>query len=345
MSKKYFLGGNTPRGFYSCYDSLINLKTAENVFIIKGGPGTGKSSVMKKVAKYAEDCGIAVEKAYCSSDPDSLDAIIIPRLKLAMVDGTRPHIVDPKYPGCCEEIINLGDFWEGDKIKENRRKIIHYTDLCGRCFEKAYKYLEAAGALYENAVRQSAEKAEIAAAENILMGIAGKEAAELSGEGEGRVRPLFAEAITPKGIISHAETLADENTYIIEWGECLTNGEIMSRVADKLTGKYYDIEVYYNPYMPGEKIDHICVPELKLTLLSSDSRGKISGENVLDFSATAKGEIIKYRRETEEITAKAVAAIAEAKKNHDELEKFYAPYMDFEKINKKTDEITARIFG
>ena len=44
----YFAGGNTARGFFSLYDS--NFAGLEKVFILKGGPGTGKSTLMKKIA-------------------------------------------------------------------------------------------------------------------------------------------------------------------------------------------------------------------------------------------------------------------------------------------------------
>ena len=43
----YFAGGNTARGFHSLYDS--NLQGLERIYILKGGPGTGKSSLMKKI--------------------------------------------------------------------------------------------------------------------------------------------------------------------------------------------------------------------------------------------------------------------------------------------------------
>ena len=33
--------------------------------------------------------------------------IIIRDKKVAMIDGTAPHVVEPVYPGACEEIINF----------------------------------------------------------------------------------------------------------------------------------------------------------------------------------------------------------------------------------------------
>ena len=42
---QYFLGANSPQGFYSLYDQLLPTETANAIYIIKGGPGCGKSTL------------------------------------------------------------------------------------------------------------------------------------------------------------------------------------------------------------------------------------------------------------------------------------------------------------
>lgn len=106
---RYFLGANSPSGFYSLYDQLIDLETARSVYLLKGGPGCGKSSLMRRVARHAEAAGCAVEYIICSGDPDSLDAIVIPELSAALVDATAPHVRGAKRHF----------LW--DKQSENRR--------------------------------------------------------------------------------------------------------------------------------------------------------------------------------------------------------------------------------
>ena len=51
MAKKSasFLGANTPKGFVSLFDELYNPYDNTDAYIIKGGPGTGKSTLMKSV--------------------------------------------------------------------------------------------------------------------------------------------------------------------------------------------------------------------------------------------------------------------------------------------------------
>jgi len=88
--RRVFPGGNTSKGFYSYYDNIIN-KDANRIFILKGGPGTGKSSLMKKIGQILLDKGYDVEYHHCSSDNNSVDGIVIPKLKVGLIDGTAPH--------------------------------------------------------------------------------------------------------------------------------------------------------------------------------------------------------------------------------------------------------------
>ena len=90
-SVTFFLGANSPSGFYSLYDQLLPAQEARRVFLLKGGAGCGKSTLMKRVAAALEEAGERVEYIRCSGDPDSLDAVIFPGLSSAIVDATAPH--------------------------------------------------------------------------------------------------------------------------------------------------------------------------------------------------------------------------------------------------------------
>jgi hypothetical protein len=125
--KHYFPGGNTSRGFYSFYDYILPQEEAKRIFILKGGPGVGKSSFMKKIGEEMCSRGYEIEYMHCSSDNNSLDGIVIPKIGVALIDGTAPHIVDPKHPGAIDEIINLGECWDEERIVQNREKILDTT--------------------------------------------------------------------------------------------------------------------------------------------------------------------------------------------------------------------------
>ena len=141
-NKKYFLAANSCHGFVS--EFLSNCNEDYKTYIIKGGPGTGKSSFMKKVAAFAAAKGDNVIYCPCSSDPKSLDAVIIPSLKVSIADGTAPHVLEPKYPGISEKLIDLGAFRDDDILIKNRDRIIELTKANAEQHKSCTAFLSAA---------------------------------------------------------------------------------------------------------------------------------------------------------------------------------------------------------
>ena len=90
----FFLGANSGEGFYSLYDQLLNGRF-DDLLILKGGPGCGKSTFMRRVGAAMEQVGERVVYINCSGDPDSLDGAIFLDRNAAIVDGTSPHGTAP----------------------------------------------------------------------------------------------------------------------------------------------------------------------------------------------------------------------------------------------------------
>ena len=95
MVTNFFLGANSRDGFQDLYRAFVQDERNEDVIVLKGGPGVGKSTLMKEIGRRAETAGETVEYIWCSGDPDSLDAVRLPRLGVIAVDGTSPHGVAP----------------------------------------------------------------------------------------------------------------------------------------------------------------------------------------------------------------------------------------------------------
>ena len=162
--KSYFAASNTERGFLS-YFSEIFRERAERCYIIKGGPGTGKSRLMRELGGAAESAGYGVEYYYCSSDPDSLDGIFAVRGcdSFAVLDGTAPHAEDLISPGCVDNIIDLGRFWDSRILRERRREIAVFGEKKKKAYAAAYRALAAYGELTRLADGLVAECADTAA--------------------------------------------------------------------------------------------------------------------------------------------------------------------------------------
>ncbi|BFH62275.1 hypothetical protein [Paenibacillus azoreducens] len=92
-----FLGAATWRG---AVDYVPNLtESVRTRIFVKGRPGSGKSTMFKKIAKEAEIRGINTEIYHCGFDPASLDMLVFPELSLAIFDSTAPHEHFPSREG------------------------------------------------------------------------------------------------------------------------------------------------------------------------------------------------------------------------------------------------------
>lgn len=142
----FFAASNSFDGFVSYFGEIFSPPEYESMYILKGGPGTGKSSFMKDILNSLQPYGVKIEAILCSSDPKSLDGLIIEKesQKIAIIDGTAPHATDPTHPGAIEKIVNLGEFWNGSVIKSNREKIVELTSLKKQFYTNAYEYLSVA---------------------------------------------------------------------------------------------------------------------------------------------------------------------------------------------------------
>lgn len=90
----FFLGANSAEGFYGLYDQLLDARLYD-LIILKGTPGCGKSTFMRRAAAALEERGLETVYIHCSGDPESLDGVIAPAIRTAIVDGTAPHGTAP----------------------------------------------------------------------------------------------------------------------------------------------------------------------------------------------------------------------------------------------------------
>lgn len=98
-----FFGAATADGNINYIPSLTH--GLKNRYFIKGRPGTGKSTFLKKIAAAGINSGYDIEMYHCSLDPKSLDMIIVRDLGLCVFDSTAPHEYFPER--CGDGIIDI----------------------------------------------------------------------------------------------------------------------------------------------------------------------------------------------------------------------------------------------
>ncbi|MDE7243173.1 MAG: hypothetical protein K2O18_04235 [Oscillospiraceae bacterium] len=109
MTTHFFLGANSGQGFQNLFQTFCEPEKHHDLLVLKGGPGVGKSTMMRKIGEAMEARGEEVEYLHCSGDPKSLDGVHIPRIKTAVVDGTSPHVA-----------VSKGHFGSGQAIFDTR---------------------------------------------------------------------------------------------------------------------------------------------------------------------------------------------------------------------------------
>ncbi len=341
--KNYFPGGNTPEGFYSFYQYLPYY--AEKLFILKGGPGTGKSTFMKKIGYELNEAGYDIEFHWCSSDNNSLDGIVIPKLELAFLDGTAPHMIDPRFPGAIDEIINLGKFWDSKSIEENKSDIVYLTELISNRFSQAYSYLHSAKTIYLHWKKYYQKSQDKNSYKQIVNKLINKNIIKRNIQ-EGSERHLFASAITPEGAVNYLENLSEEiNNRIVIKGKPGTGKSALIKDFCHEAAKYgYHILYLHCPLEP-EELDAAIIPELDTALLvgtpphyleptkTTDQTVNLVETINLDYIKDYNAEILDAEKLYEDMMKRVYYFLKSAKSHHDMLEEYYITAMDFDSID------------
>ncbi|MBQ6809381.1 MAG: hypothetical protein IJP09_01570 [Clostridia bacterium] len=334
-----FLSANSANGFFSFFDEFLKGKHA---FVIKGGPGTGKSSLMKKLASAAVAKGNFTEYVYCSSDPDSLDGVYIYETETVFTDGTPPHVMEPKYPGVMGGIIDVGQFLSKKALDPAKEDILWLSGKIQVCYARAYRYLKAASCasseLRATAQRYLDSDAMLKYFQNLLPKIF----REKKGDG-GKTYVRFLSGITPKGFVTFKDTIytlcADVFVVKDKYG---IGAPVFEYVKKEAIDRGFDVYEFHAPLEP-ERITHVAIPQLDVAFVTSDKLTCFEARNARTVNlsrfiaetidpeakhAVAAAKLLKICLE------EAVDSISTAKSYHDDLEEIYISAMDFAALDK-----------
>ena len=350
---EYFLGANSPSGFYSLYSHLLNPEQARAIYILKGGAGCGKSTLMRKVAALMEQAGFQTEYILCSGDPDSLDAVIFPQLKAAIVDGTAPHVVEPKFPGVVERYVNVGDAYDKSALWELRGEIMGAMSGYQGCYQRAYRCLGAAAEVFEDQrgallTQQLSDKL-AKRARGILL----REIPKRKSAAPGEVKQRFLGAVTHKGPVCLFDTATAQCPRVYELSDsCGLAHELLIHLLAGAAANGYDAVACPDPMAP-ERLAHLLLPQLGLAFLTSTAALPFPGKPYrrLRLDAAADREVLRRNRPRLRFAKKVSAALldegveylAQAKEMHDGLEAIYNPHVDFGLVDRLAGQIGAEL--
>ncbi|NME82550.1 PRK06851 family protein [Clostridium sp. SM-530-WT-3G] len=347
-----FPGNNTSEGFFSFYEYILPQKEAKRIFCMKGGPGTGKSSFMKKIGDHFYGLGYTIEYHHCSSDPNSLDGIVIKELNVAILDGTSPHVVDPIHPGAVDEVINLGDSFDTSLLEPHKKEIMLLTQEISSYFNRAYRLFASARKIHEDWASINSSAININKV-YLLIDELKKNILTSKHKDFGLERHLFSTALTPDGILSYNKELANEieHLYIIKGGPGLKKTQILKAIGHEAQRQGYFVEYFHDPLIP-DRIENVLIPDISTGLFTTNEISRINyNSNVLDMKSFCDLKILNDnsqkilfdKRHFDILINEGLSCITTAHEIHDKLETYYIGSMDFSKVDSTYEAILNKI--
>jgi len=343
-----FLSANSSDGFVSYFDEFLKGKMS---YVIKGGPGTGKSSFMKKIASTSVSKGNFTEYIYCSSDPDSLDGVYIHGLETVFTDGTPPHVMEVKYPGATGEIINVGQFLDSEKLLSSKNEILRLNSKFTASYARAYRYLKASACASSELRAIGLKYLDSAKMIGYFKNIFEKYSVGKKGSG-GKSYIRFLSGISPKGYVTFKDTIYTlcSEVFVIrdKYG---VSSSVLSILKDKFIDRGFDVYEFRFPLEP-EIISHIAVPELNIAFVTSDKLTHFDTENGKSVNLNRfMSDDIEFEKKYSTSASKlmkicleeAIEALRTAKALHDDLEELYISAMDFAALDKLTEKYCGKI--
>lgn len=331
--RAFFISANGYNGFRTRQDRLYRSEDFTRVFVIVGGPGTGKSSLMRTVAEAADMMGAECEYLYCSSDPNSLDGVILSRgeRKVALLDGTAPHERGATFPGAVDEFVHLDTCWDTDILIKERENIQKERRAADASYARARGYLAIAGRAYAGLKR---ELEEIIDREKLSHAVVrGMRSLRVTNRPYEEVR--YLSACGGAGHIRHS-TFAKESEVIAvsnEYGAGhLYLNELLARLRTEGVYGYFRFPSCYD----DEITEGVYLPQNKRLYLVDNGDACAQKINIKRFVKKEKELLCRthirhFLRMHGEAAAAAISEFAAASAHHFALEDIYGRAMDFSK--------------
>lgn len=344
----YLATANTSTGFVSFFENLI--KDAERVYILKGSPGSGKSTFLKKIGNELLSSGFDVDFIYSCMDASSLDGIYIYDINVAIVNGIVPNLIEPKYPGAYERLLDFGEFWDIDFLRKEKHKIKYYYDEIGREYIRFYTHMKNAKEIHDKWEKE------------YLLGMDFKKATQITNNiinefikpyenGTGKEFHRFAYALTIDGQLCFYENLTKgiKNRIILKGRPGTGKTTMLKSIAKSGSENGYDVE-YYHCAFDVESIDMIIIPKLSFAILDGDEPHVFEAEakdrlldmyeyidtNIVNEEENSIKEIELFYKEEMRYVKDVYSRIRVL---NSKLEKFYIDAMDFNEVDALRNRI------
>lgn len=351
----YYACANSARGYVNYFED--NLKGLNKLYILKGGPGTGKSTLMKKIYNEWYSRGFDVEVIHEPLDNNSIAGVIIPVLETGVVDGTPPHIIEPKAPGAVEEYINLGAAWDSWKLAARKNAIIKLNDKIAQYYKKTYEYFEKGLKIHDEWEKIYLDNIDFEKLNQIADEAIEKIFGTRSAGRQGTAKKRFFGASTPDGSKDYVMGLTEDlaKRYFIKGRPGSGKSTMLKKIANTALEKGFDTEIYHCSFDP-QSLDMVIIRELDTAIFDSTAPHEYfpskASDEVIDIYSMAitPGTDEKYKPDLDAITVRyketiknGIECLSKAKELNDQLKDCYIDAMDFRIVDKITMELMTKL--
>ena len=342
MQRTYFLGGASPAGFHtdfwrehrSCYG-----------YYLKGGPGTGKSTLMKAVA--AAFAGEPVSCWHCASDPRSLDAVVLEERGVFVADATAPHEASTPLPYVTGETVDLAAGLSSEPLLAHQPEILRLYQENQSAHGQVRKGLGGIAEL-EAIIGDAGSRA---LQTEKLRSFTARLCKRLLPKASGQTGDLLyrqSMAITPAGLIRY---LPEDYDLILLHDPFRTAGTLLlSQFADYAAEKGAVCEVTQALTWPDFPPVTLILPQQRLILaLVTDAAqpGLPVPVNCIRMQRFYDPALLRRHRSLIRFCSKTIAKteqkitelLADALQIHDELETYYIRSLDPQFLDRKAEAV------
>lgn len=345
-SSHYFAHGNTAHGAHFLYKSAFD--GLNKIFVLTGPQGTGKSTVMQKLADSQLDKGQHVQCFHSPLRPDELDGIILTELKVGIVDGR----VCKGIADCgAEKIVSIpfGEAFNNSLISPEQ--VITIEDLRGkleRAYSKAYETFITALRIHDEWEKYFIDNMDFTKADQIAQDLIQELYRGHENDTPTASRHLFFGAATPKGAYDFIQSLTAqlERRIFIKGRAGSGKSTLLKKLASAAEEKGIEAQVFHCGFDPNS-LDMLIFPRLRTAIFDSTAPHEYfpdrDGDEILDMYARtiAPGTDEAYAAEIavikERYSAKmkeATSYLKEAEVIDSQIKAYYVAATDFSIVEK-----------
>ncbi len=341
--RHYFVYGNSAQGFRSHLAS--NLLGIERLYILRGRPGTGKV-LMKAFENECALCGLPAEYLHCPSAPKTYDGIILPQLKLAVLDGTDLHAIRLPTPVPNARYIDTETVYDSSALEQSEQTAAELFQRIEHFHENAFINFNNALNIHDEWEKIYIENMDFLKADTLaddtFKALLGKHQLNKTALSKER----FFGASTPLGACDFIESLTGSisKRFLLKGRPGTGKSTLLRKLVAESIERGLDTEIYSCAF-DSNSLDMIIWPELDLCLFDSTSphlyEPSRPNDEVIDMyeECVKPGTDEKYAAILIDITArykqeveKGTAQLKEAKRLSDELQTLYSGCVERDEI-------------